>query len=307
MSGHEEGQVSKAGAGIRLGTKKEDLPVNKLFRALIDLNGSDLHLQVGKPAILRVKGSLSPLDMPPIDEDKMRELCWPLMDERNQEIFKNTGGADFAHVVEHKGEPWRFRVNLFIQMSKMGMVTRKVERSIPNFEGLFLPPILESLCVYDQGMVLLAGVTGSGKSTTLYAALQAVGREHVNVITVEDPIEYELSNARQIQTLPQIGFGFPEALKHILRHDPDVIMIGEMRDAETCKIAVESALTGHYSQAKCAAGALYRDPRGGVELTLFPARGIALWPDQYGYDFAALHYFAHPPGLPHAPACVGRH
>ena len=75
--------------------------------------------------------------------------------------------------------------------------------------------------------------------------MQAVGRENVNVITVEDPIEYELSNARQIQTLPQIGFGFPEALKHILRHDPDVIMIGEMRDAETCKIAVESALTGH--------------------------------------------------------------
>ena len=151
MSGHEESQGSKPAAGIRLGTKKEDLPVNKLFRALIDLNGSDLHLQVGKPAILRVKGSLQPLDMPPLDEDKMRELCWPLMDERNQEIFNNTGGADFAHVVEHKGEPWRFRVNLFIQMSKMGMVTRKVERSIPNFEGLFLPPILESLCVYDQG------------------------------------------------------------------------------------------------------------------------------------------------------------
>jgi type IV pilus assembly protein PilB len=97
----------------------------------------------------------------------------------------------------------------------------------------------------SYGIILVTGPTGSGKSTTLYAALQAVGRENVNVITVEDPIEYELSNARQIQTLPQIGFGFPEALKHILRHDPDVIMIGEMRDAETCKIAVESALTGH--------------------------------------------------------------
>ena len=133
MSGHEESHGSKAGAGIRLGTKKEDVPVNKLFRALIDLNGSDLHLQVGKPAILRIKGTLQPLDMPPIDEDKMRKLCWPLMDERNQEIFNNTGGADFAHVVEYKGEPWRFQVNLSIQMSKMGMVvTRKVERQSSN-------------------------------------------------------------------------------------------------------------------------------------------------------------------------------
>jgi twitching motility protein PilT len=166
MSGHEEAPGSKPAAGIRLGTKKEDFPVNKYFRALIELNGSDLHMQVGKPAILRIKGSLQPLDMPPIDEELMRELCFPLMDERNQKIFADTGGADFAHVVEYKGEPWRFRVNLFIQMSKMGMVTRKVERSIPNFEGLFLPPVLESLCVYDQGMVLLAGVTGSGKCET---------------------------------------------------------------------------------------------------------------------------------------------
>lgn len=97
----------------------------------------------------------------------------------------------------------------------------------------------------SYGIVLVTGPTGSGKSTTLYAALQEVERENVNVITVEDPIEYELANTRQIQVIDQISFGFPQALRHILRHDPDVIMIGEMRDVETCKIAVESALTGH--------------------------------------------------------------
>lgn len=97
----------------------------------------------------------------------------------------------------------------------------------------------------SYGIILVTGPTGSGKSTTLYAALQEVAKDRVNVITVEDPIEYELSNTRQIQINPAINFGFPQALRHILRHDPDVIMIGEMRDVETCKIAVESALTGH--------------------------------------------------------------
>ncbi len=97
----------------------------------------------------------------------------------------------------------------------------------------------------SYGIILVTGPTGSGKSTTLYAALHELAKESINVITVEDPIEYEIAKTRQIQLLPVLDFGFPEALRHILRHDPDVIMIGEMRDVETCKIAVESALTGH--------------------------------------------------------------
>jgi type IV pilus assembly protein PilB len=110
----------------------------------------------------------------------------------------------------------------------------------PNDKERFVDLIKRS-----YGIILVTGPTGSGKSTTLYAALQEVEKDRVNVITVEDPIEYELSNTRQIQINPAINFGFPQALRHILRHDPDVIMIGEMRDVETCKIAVESALTGH--------------------------------------------------------------
>lgn len=249
MSGHAESHGSKAGAGIRLGTKREDLPVNKLFRALIDFKGSDLHLQVGKPAILRVKGTLQSLDMPPIDEEKMRELCWPLMDERNQEIFNNTGGADFAHVVEHKGESWRFRVNLFIQMSKMGMVTRKVERSIPNFEGLFLPPILEELCVYDQGMVLLAGVTGSGKSTTIASMLDWVNRNHrKHILTIEDPVEFVYQADKCLINQRELGqdvSDFHTAMKHAVREDPDIMLVGEMRDRETFETAMHAAETGH--------------------------------------------------------------
>ena len=249
MSGHDETHGSKPTGGIRLGTKKEEVPINKLFRALIDFNGSDLHLQVGKPAILRVKGTLQSLEMPPIDEDKMRELCWPLMDERNQEIFNNTGGADFAHVVEHKGESWRFRVNLFIQMSKMGMVTRKVERSIPNFEGLFLPPILESLCVYDQGMVLLAGVTGSGKSTTIASMLDWVNRNHKkHILTIEDPVEFVYKADKCLINQRELGqdvSDFHTAMKHAVREDPDIMLVGEMRDRETFDTAMHAAETGH--------------------------------------------------------------
>jgi twitching motility protein PilT len=249
MSGHEDGSAPKGAAGIRLGTKREDLPINKLFRALIDLGGSDLHLQVGKPAILRVKGSLSALDMPPIDEDKMRELCWPLMDERNQEIFKNTGGADFAHVVDHKNEPWRFRVNLFIQMSKMGMVTRKVERSIPNFEGLYLPPIMEKLCIYDQGMVLLAGVTGSGKSTTIASMLDWVNHNFKkHILTIEDPVEFVYTADKCLINQRELGqdvSDFHVAMKHAVREDPDIMLVGEMRDRETFDTAMHAAETGH--------------------------------------------------------------
>lgn len=97
----------------------------------------------------------------------------------------------------------------------------------------------------SHGIVLVTGPTGSGKTTTLYAALQEIVKQNLNIVTVEDPIEYDLPTTRQIQLIPTINFSFPQALRHILRHDPDVIMIGEMRDSETCKIAVESALTGH--------------------------------------------------------------
>ncbi len=104
---------------------------------------------------------------------------------------------------------------------------------------------LRDLLDRSHGIILVTGPTGSGKSTTLYAALQEVAKTNVNVITVEDPIEYEMAGMRQIQLIPAINFSFPQALRHILRHDPDVVMIGEMRDLETSKIAVESALTGH--------------------------------------------------------------
>jgi len=237
-------------SSIRLGSgSTKELAVNKLFRAMIEINASDLHLQVDKPAILRVKGALKPLDMPPITDEQMKDLCMPMMDERNQEIFFSTGGADYAHVVEHKGEKWRFRVNMFIQGGKMGMVSRKVERAIPNFAGLYLPPIMEDLCKYDQGMVLLAGVTGSGKSTTIASMLDWINQNYAkHILTIEDPVEFVYQPDKSLINQREIGCDvsdFHTAMKHAVRQDPDIMLVGEMRDRETFETAMHAAETGH--------------------------------------------------------------
>jgi twitching motility protein PilT len=230
-------------------TGRAENEVDKVFRQLIKHGGSDLHMQVGKAPILRVKGTLRELQMAPIDRDQMMALFNPMMDERNKKIFHDEGGADFSYVVEHEGEPWRFRVNLFIQLGFPGMVSRKIERSIPNFEGLYLPPVMESLCKFDQGMVLLAGVTGSGKSTTIASMLNWVNdnyRKHI--LTIEDPIEFVYTQNKCLINQREVGIDvkdFEIAMKHAVRQDPDIMLVGEMRDMETFSTAIHAAETGH--------------------------------------------------------------
>lgn len=255
MSAAAPAKDAKPKAAISgLAKKGQELEVNKLFRALIKLNGSDLHLKVGKPATIRIRGTLRELDMPAINEEEMKRLILPMMDERMQEIFYSEGGADFAHVVEYENEqgvrePWRFRVNLLIQMGNPGMVSRKVERSIPNFEGLYLPPVMERLCHYDQGMVLLAGVTGSGKSTTIASMLDYINhRERVHILTIEDPIEFVYTEDKALINQREVGVDvgdFKIAMKHAVRQDPDIMLVGEMRDMETFETAMHAAETGH--------------------------------------------------------------
>src|SRR3954453_14800583 len=122
--------------------KRKDLEIDKLFRAVVKLEGSDLHLKVGKPPFVRVRGSLRPINRPPIDDEEMVRICLPMMDERNRKIFDEAGGADFAHTAECDGVTWRFRVNLLQQLGHVGLVARRVNNWIPNFEGLNLPPIM---------------------------------------------------------------------------------------------------------------------------------------------------------------------
>ena len=255
MSAAATAEAPRRTGGVSgLNKKRGELEVNKLFRALIKFGGSDLHLKVGRPATIRTRGTLRELEMPPISEDDMRRLIMPMMDERQTEIFYEEGGADFAHVVEYENEkgvkePWRFRVNLLIQMGNPGMVSRKVERSIPNFEGLYLPPVMESLTHFDQGMVLLAGVTGSGKSTTIASMLDYTNhQERVHILTIEDPIEFVYTEDKALINQREIGVDvkdFKIAMKHAVREDPDIMLVGEMRDMETFETAMHAAETGH--------------------------------------------------------------
>jgi twitching motility protein PilT len=230
-------------------TERRENEIDKIFRQLIKHAGSDLHMQVGKAPILRVRGTLRELQMEPITRERMWELFDPMISERDRKIYDETGGCDFSYVVVHDGEPWRFRVNMLMQMGNPGMVSRKVERSIPNFDGLYLPPIMEQLCKFDQGMVLLAGVTGSGKSTTIASMLDWVNhnmRKHI--LTIEDPIEFVYTPEKCLINQREVGIDvmdFKTAMKHAVREDPDIMLVGEMRDMETFETAMHAAETGH--------------------------------------------------------------
>ncbi len=236
------------GAGLSYG-KRKALEIDKLFRTLVKLEGSDLHLKADKPPFVRVNGTLRPLNRGPIDDEEMVRLCMPMLDKRLRRIFEEDGGADFAYIVVIDETTWRFRVNLLKQMGHIGMVARRVSNWIPDFEGLNLPPIMAELCKFDQGMVLLAGVTGSGKSTTIASMLDWINRRYrKHILTLEDPIEYTFVDDKCLINQREIGIDvkdFEIGMKHAVREDPDVMLVGEMRDRETFLTAIHAAETGH--------------------------------------------------------------
>jgi twitching motility protein PilT len=152
-------------------------------------------------------------------------------------------------MIELDGATWRFRVNVLQQMGNMGLVARRVNNVIPDFEGLHLPPVLEELCKFDQGMILLAGVTGSGKTTTIASMLNWINHnERCHILTLEDPIEYAFHDDKCLINQREIGQDVKDFLigmKHAVREDPDIMLVGEMRDPETFDTAIQAAETGH--------------------------------------------------------------
>src|SRR5207247_6793872 len=168
---------------------KREPEVNKLFRMVMKHEGSDLHLKVGLPPMMRLKGVIRQMEMKPLTQEDMERLMFPTLGERERQILMESGGIDYAYVVGQ--DEGRFRVNLFRQRGKLSLVARFVKNKIPNFEQLHLPHSIEKLCHFDQGMIILAGVTGSGKSTTIAAMLDYINeQERVQILTIEDPIEY---------------------------------------------------------------------------------------------------------------------
>ena len=242
-------ETSPSDVAKPVGTNGYRHEVDRLFEALVKLSGSDLHLKADQPPIIRVKGSLQPLKHPKIDDARMRQLCVPIMSERQRKIFEEEGGVDFAHTCVVDGVKWRFRVNLLTQQGAMGMVARRVNNTIPDFKGLFLPQSIERLCQLDQGMVLLAGVTGSGKSTTIGSMLNYINQNYrKHILTLEDPIEFVFTEDKCLINQREVGSdvkNFEIGMKHAVREDPDIILVGELRDVETFKTAIHAAETGH--------------------------------------------------------------
>ena len=221
--------------------------VNKLFRMVMKLEASDIHLKVGQPPMMRFKGDIRRMEMRPLTQEDMERLLMPLLKERHRKILDEEGGVDYSYVIGN--DECRFRVSLFKQRSKLSLVARRVNSSIPKFVDLGLPETLAKLCTFNEGLVILAGVTGSGKSTTIASMLDYIAeREALHILTVEDPIEFTFTDKKSYFNQREIGLdvmNWHKALKDAVRQDPDIILVGELRDVETFEAAIHAAETGH--------------------------------------------------------------
>ena len=216
-----------------------------LFALAVEHAASDLHLKVGRPALVRVAGQLVETEMSPFTAAQLADFIEATVPAAFRARWLADHQVDYSLDLGASGQG-RYRVNAYIQRGQPALALRLVKSNPPDFAALnHDPKSLGALLAADQGLVLVCGPTGSGKTTTLYAALRERSTPGVKVVTVEDPVEYRLDGIVQLPVNARAGFGFPNALRAILRHDPDVILFGEMRDAETADIAVQAALTGH--------------------------------------------------------------
>ncbi len=226
---------------------KKEPEANKYFRMVMKHEASDLHLKVGQPPMMRLKGDITRTNGRPMTQEDMERVFLPILKPKQAKILEDEGGVDFSWVVGN--DECRFRVSLFKQRGRLSVVSRRVNNNIPNFHGLGLPPSIESLCNYPEGLIILAGVTGSGKSTTIASMLDYVNeREPLHILTVEDPIEFVFADKKSYINQREIGLDskdWHKALKDAVRQDPDVILVGELRDIETFEAAVHAAETGH--------------------------------------------------------------
>jgi twitching motility protein PilT len=221
--------------------------LDHVLGAARQLGASDVHLKAGLPPVFRIKGDLRTLrDTPPLTPEVIGTFAVNLMNEHQRKHFEEHHDADLSYGT---ADGVRYRVNIFKQRGQTGMVLRIIPADIPTFEKLNLPSTVQKLAEEERGLILVTGITGSGKSTTLAAMIDHINRtEASHVVTVEDPIEFVHKDRRCIINQREIGFDaetFAKALRAALRQDPDVILVGEMRDEETIETALHAAETGH--------------------------------------------------------------
>ena len=223
-----------------------ELRIEQLLREMVNRKASDLHLRVGVPPVYRINGALQRIFDTKIDSVMMDSFLDDIMNRDQKQRFEANKECDFAVGARDMG---RFRVNVFRQRGTIAIVIRHIKATIPAFEELHLPEIIREMALTKRGLVLVTGTTGSGKSTTLASMIDYINqKESVNVITVEDPIEYLYKDNVAIISQREIGvdtLSYANALRAALRQDPDVLLVGEIRDLETMQIALTAADTGH--------------------------------------------------------------
>jgi twitching motility protein PilT len=222
----------------------------ELLRVLVDQNGSDLHLTTNTPPQIRVHGKLRQLDLPPLNPAETKQLTYSVLTDLQKKRFEETMELDFSFGIRGLA---RFRCNVFNQRGAVGAVYRLIPEEIKGFSELGLPSVIANLAERPRGLVLVTGPTGSGKSTTLAAMIDKINTErNDHILTIEDPIEYIhphkgcLVNQREVHSDTQ---SFSNALRAALREDPDIVLIGELRDLETIESALRIAETGHLTFA----------------------------------------------------------
>ncbi|MBI5492195.1 MAG: type IV pilus twitching motility protein PilT [Deltaproteobacteria bacterium] len=229
-----------------MGVEGTKYNLQELLRVMVDQGGSDLHISAGSPPRIRLHGKLSPMNSPAFTGVDSKQLCYAILTDIQKQKFEEENELDFSFGIKGLS---RFRGNLFVQRGTVAGAFRTIPFKIKSFQELGLPPIVEDLSKKPRGLILVTGPTGSGKSTTLASMIDRVNTERAeHIITIEDPIEYLHSSKTALVNQREVGYdthAFKKALKYVLRQDPDVVLLGELRDMETIETALTIAETGH--------------------------------------------------------------
>ena len=223
-----------------------DISIQVLLKTMVESGASDLHITTGSPPQIRVNGKMTPLKMRNLLPADTKHICYSILTETQKRKFEDINELDFSFGVKGLA---RFRGNIFVQRGALGGVFRLIPYKFLSFEELGLPPVVKTISKKTNGLVLVTGPTGSGKSTTLASIIDSINEErHEHIITIEDPIEYLHPHKKCVVNQREVGAdtqSFKNALKYILRQDPDVVLLGELRDLETIEAALTIAETGH--------------------------------------------------------------
>lgn len=220
--------------------------MDRILNACVSQGASDIHLVVGRPPVLRIDGRLRSLETKVLEPSDTVALMKSITPDKNQQELQEEGGTDYGFAFADKG---RFRVAIFKQKENVSIVLRLIPYKMLTFDELGLPKICAALCRRPRGMFLVTGPTGSGKTTTLATMINYINENFDrHIMTIEDPIEYYHNHKKSVINQRSVGIDVPsfaEALRRVLRQDPDVILVGELRDLETIEAAIRAAETGH--------------------------------------------------------------